>query len=99
MCMRKLFLGIILCLLAGSTSFGQSSYDQMVRRFDYDSKGSLDLKETGVESRDGVKIHDISYASPMGGRVPAFLVVPPGKGPFAGIIFAPGARRCGLTAD
>ncbi len=73
MCMRKLFLGIILCLLAGSTSFGQSSYDQMVRRFDYDSKGSLDLKETGVESRDGVKIHDISYASPMGGRVPAFF--------------------------
>jgi dienelactone hydrolase len=32
-------------------------------------------------------VHDISYASPKGGSVPAYLVVPPGSGPFAGIIF------------
>jgi cephalosporin-C deacetylase-like acetyl esterase len=44
-----------------------------------------------VESRKGVSVHDISYASPMGGRVPGYLVVPHGPGPFAGIIFMHGA--------
>jgi dienelactone hydrolase len=40
-------------------------------------------------------VHEISYASPKGGRVTAYLVVPPGKGKFAGIIFMhmrPGSR-------
>jgi len=32
-------------------------------------------------------VRDISYASPRGGRVPAYLVVPRGSGPFAGLVF------------
>src|SRR5579859_1954454 len=55
--------------------------------FDYDSKAPLDMQEAGVEHRGGVAIHDISYASPKGGRVPAYLVVPEGKGSFAGVIW------------
>lgn len=55
--------------------------------FDYDSKAPLDVQEAGVEHRGGVAIHDISYASPKGGRVPAYLVVPQGTGPFAAVIW------------
>ena len=55
--------------------------------FDYDRKAPLDPKEAGVERRGAVSIHDISYASPKGGRVPAYLVVPSGKGPFAAVIW------------
>ena len=55
--------------------------------FDYDSNAPLDVQEVGIEHRGGVAIHDISYASPKGGRVPAYLVVPEGKGPFAGVIW------------
>jgi cephalosporin-C deacetylase-like acetyl esterase len=55
--------------------------------FDYDRKAPLDLKEAGVEKRGTVTIHDISYASPKGGRVPAYLVVPSGKGPFAAVVW------------
>jgi len=55
--------------------------------FDYDSKAPLDTQEAGVEHRESVAIHDISYASPKGGRVPAYLVVPEGKGPFAAVIW------------
>lgn len=55
--------------------------------FDYDSKAPLDMQEAGVEHRGSVVIHDISYASPKGGRVPAYLVVPEGKGPFAAVIW------------
>lgn len=60
---------------------------EMLRHFDYDPKAPLDIKEAGVESRGGVRVHDISYASPNGGRVPAYLVVPSGKGPFAAMIW------------
>jgi len=56
-------------------------------KFDYDQKAPLDIKEMGVEHRGDVSIHDISYVSPKHGRVPAYLVVPKGKGPFAAIIW------------
>jgi dienelactone hydrolase len=55
--------------------------------FDCDAKAPLDLQEVGVEHRGNVAIHDFSYASPKGGRVPAYLVVPEGKGPFAAILW------------
>jgi dienelactone hydrolase len=55
--------------------------------FDYDPKVPLDVQETGVKHSGNVAIHDISYASPKGGRVPAYLVVPEGKGPFAAVLW------------
>lgn len=76
---------LLLCLI--TTSFSQESYDKLVRRFDYDKSTPLDIKQNGVEERDGVKIYDISYASLKGGRVPAYLVVPKDRGRFAAIIF------------
>jgi cephalosporin-C deacetylase-like acetyl esterase len=60
---------------------------ELLHHFDYDQKVSLDLQESGVEHRGRVTIRDISYASPKGGRVPAFLVVPGGSGPFAAVIW------------
>jgi len=59
----------------------------LLRHFDYDREAALDLQEAGRENRGGVAVHDISYASPAGGRVPAYLVVPRGKGPFAAVIW------------
>jgi dienelactone hydrolase len=73
-------------LIAVATLAAQS-YDELVHRFDYDSKAPLDVRESGVENRSGISVHDLSYASPKGGRVPAYLVVPPGKGPFAAAIW------------
>jgi dienelactone hydrolase len=55
--------------------------------FDYDRNAPLDIKEAGVEQREDIAIHDISYVSPKSGRVPAYLVVPNGKGPFAAVIW------------
>lgn len=57
------------------------------RAFDYDQNAPLDIQEAGVEHRGDISVHDISYASPKGGRVPAYLVVPPGKGPFAAVLW------------
>jgi dienelactone hydrolase len=59
----------------------------LLHHFDYDQKAPLDIQEAGLEHRGDIAIHDISYASPKGGRVPAYLVVPKGKGPFASVIW------------
>jgi cephalosporin-C deacetylase-like acetyl esterase len=60
--------------------------DDLRPLFDYDSAAPLEFEETGVDYQGEIAIHDISYASPMGGRVTAYLVVPPGEGPFAAIL-------------
>jgi dienelactone hydrolase len=63
--------------------------------YDYDSTQPLDSEEMLLYERDGINVYDISYASPKGGRVTAYLVVPPGNGPFAGLVFGhwgPGNR-------
>lgn len=71
--------------LFASTLFAQDT--DLARHFDYDQKAPLDVQEVGVEQRGDVAVHDLSYASPKGGRVPAYLVVPKGKGPFAAILW------------
>ena len=62
-------------------------FEDLVREFDYDRNALLNIREEHKEERDGATVIELSYDSPRGGRVPATLVLPPGKGPFAGILF------------
>jgi len=78
---------VVALFLFASTLFAQNVDAALLRHFDYDQKAPLDVQNAGVEQRGDVTIHDISYASPKGGRVPAYLVVPKGKGPFAAVIW------------
>lgn len=80
--MRRVVVAIFFFI---STLFAQDA--DLLRHFDYDQKAPLDIQEAGVEQRGDVAIHDLSYASPKGGRVPAYVVVPKGKGPFAAILW------------
>ncbi len=59
----------------------------MTRHFDYDRNAPLNIKQIGVQRRATVTIYDITYDSPKGGVVPAYLVVPKSRGPFAAIIW------------
>jgi uncharacterized protein len=52
----------------------------------YDAGAPLNVRVGSSYVHGGVRISEISYASPRGGRVPALLFVPSGKGPFAGLI-------------
>ena len=88
-----IFLVIVSCEIAFSQAKPIAELRQM---FEYQQNAPLDVKENGVEEKNGVRIHNISYASPKGGRVSAYLVVPSGKGKFAGVIFMhsrPGSRN------
>ena len=53
----------------------------------YDQNAPLDVIEVGVINRSGVRIHDITYASPKSGRVTAYLVGPAKGGRYAGVVF------------
>lgn len=71
------------------------SFEELRPMFNYDRELGLDVEETSVEHKNGIAVHDISYASQANGGVPAYLVRPPGTGPFPGVIFvhpAPGNR-------
>ena len=85
----------------------QESHEQLLRHWAYEKNLPLGVKQAGVEERDGVKIYDISYESPVadrakavgpnGGIVTAYLVVPSGEGPFAAVIYGhwcmPGSEK------
>src|ERR1700674_226156 len=60
---------------------------ELLRHFDYDRQAPLGLKQIGVQHREHATVYDITYASPKGGVVPAYLVVPKGRGPFAAVIW------------
>jgi len=55
--------------------------------FDYDRSASLNAKQVSFNSRDGVTIEDITYTGASGETVPAYLVLPKGRGKFAGVIW------------
>jgi len=81
------FSAILLMLAVLEPAFAQDSYSQAVSHFDYDPHAPLDIKEISVQDRSGVKVYNITYASPKGGVVPAYLVVPRGMGKFAAILW------------
>jgi dienelactone hydrolase len=69
--------------------------EEYLKIFNYDQEAPLGYEEGSVTETDGIQIYTISYASPMGDKVPAYLVIPPGKGPFPSIIFL----HCGHNAQ
>jgi cephalosporin-C deacetylase-like acetyl esterase len=87
---RKIFKPLFcaaLFLLPLQISRAQDVFTDHAKHFDYDQQAPLDLKEISVQIRAGATIHDVTYASPKGGKVSAYLVVPQGQGKFAAIIW------------
>ena len=82
----KFSLGIAFLVVCSSALLAQDA--ELVRHFDYDAKAPLEMKVLGTEKRGDATVYDITYASPKGGVVPAYLVVPAkGNGPFAGVLW------------
>ena len=75
------------CFLVPGYAQTVRTLDASIHLFDYDRSQTLDIQDRVIEDNDELAIHDISYESPKGGRVSAYLVIPKGKGPFAGVLF------------
>ena len=66
-------------------------YEENVHLFNYDAESPVLITEESVRQENGYTVHDIRYPSPKNGDVPAYLVVPDGSGPFAGILLMHGS--------
>ncbi|HXA56951.1 MAG TPA: hypothetical protein VNU84_05905 [Candidatus Acidoferrum sp.] len=102
---RWLALFVLFPLIAASAG------DDLARHWAYDKNQPLEMSQVGVQERDGIKIYDISYKAPVGdraslvgpngGNATAYLVVPPGKGPFPAVIYGhwcmPGSEKKNRT--
>ena len=78
----------------------RESVAELLELFAYDATAELDVREAGMDSYEGYDRVDLSYASPMGGRVPAYLYVPQADGPWAGMLVMhgmPGDRTNGAA--
>ena len=89
--MNNLLLLLTLALACPAAALGQAAgaprFEELARQFDYDARAPLDVREVGRRRRGGATVVDLTYASPRGGRVPAYLVLPRGRGPFAAVLF------------
>lgn len=61
-------------------------YDEWIHLFDYDASAPLDVQVISTAQQDGIEIRGMTYLGALD-PVPAYLVVPPGEGPFAGVVF------------
>ncbi len=72
-------------------------FRELAAQFDYERSPRLPVEMTGIEPRDGVTLHDVSYAG-VGNqrRILTYLIQPTGEGPFPAVIYvhpAPGSRE------
>ncbi len=82
----KTILFTLAALIAISAK-AEPDFESLPPLFDYDAKQPLGLQDKIIEEFPDGTLHDITYTSPKGGPVDAYLVVPKGKGPFAAILF------------
>jgi len=82
-----LLLACAAAALGQPAAAGAPRFEELARQYDYDAKAPLDVREVGRQQAGGAAIIDFTYASPRGGRVPAYLVVPYGRGPRAAVLY------------
>ena len=70
---------VMVLLLAITTACGDNGRSGL---FAYDDDAPLSVRTVDSWPNGNLRVSRISYASPRGGRVPGYLVVPPGKGRF-----------------
>jgi dienelactone hydrolase len=88
--MRTALVMLTTLVLAAVAQAAAPPGSPLVKRFGYDADRPLGVRDIGVvDRRDGIEVHDVSFAG-AAGAVSAYLVVPAGSGPFAGIVWSPG---------
>ena len=70
-----------------TTAYPQQFVTPHSEHFDYDASDALDTKELSVQQGESASIRDITYVSPHGGLVPAYLVVPKRPGKYAAVLW------------
>jgi dienelactone hydrolase len=89
--MRVIFLLTIVGALSAGCGGSNSEPSSEPTPFDYDATAPLAYRDKGVVNHGyPIKVHDVSFTS-GGRRVAALLAVPPGDGPFPGVLYLHGS--------
>ena len=73
-----------------ASAFPTTSETGAAELFAYDEDAPLDLTDVGTVEEGGREIRDVTYASPRGGEVPAYIAEPTEDPAGVGIIMTPG---------
>ncbi|HKR13990.1 MAG TPA: hypothetical protein VJT15_18150 [Pyrinomonadaceae bacterium] len=82
-------LSFFLLLAISLTAHAQSADEASSRAvlFRYNDRAAVTVKEVSAEQRGDVTVRDITFAPAPGREIKAYLVVPSGNGPFAGVLW------------
>jgi dienelactone hydrolase len=108
---RRILTGISAVWLTAAWPAAAQVEPDLLQHWSYDQKQPLDVQQLQVRERNGAKLVDLTYAAPVGdrgravgpngGKVAAYLVLPPGKGPFPAVIYGhwcmPGSEKKNRT--
>jgi dienelactone hydrolase len=84
--MKRLLLMGLMAATSGPITYGQGP-STPAQLLEYDAKQPLGIQTVATYDRPTCTVTDLSYASPRGGRVGTYLVVPKAQGTFAAILF------------
>ena len=95
---RSSLPALLIMVILTAAIGGRAQDADLLRHFAYDQTAPLGINQIGVQHREHADVYDITYLSPKGGGVPAYLIVPKGKGPFAAVE-APHALNAEVRRD
>jgi dienelactone hydrolase len=83
---------LALSIVGSSAAHGQTAADSLpLHLFAYDRAAPTALHDSlRTTDGDGISVYVVSFASPRGGRATGVMCVPPGSGPFAGVLLQHG---------
>jgi uncharacterized protein len=83
---------VALLVLAGCGAESERAVAPQKRGpFDYDAKAALNTRQKRVATGPGGSVREVSFASPRGGRVTGYLVVPARRGRHPAVVLLHGA--------
>ncbi|HEX3126762.1 MAG TPA: prolyl oligopeptidase family serine peptidase, partial [Thermoanaerobaculia bacterium] len=93
---HTLALALVLAACGADTAVSSSASSpartngDLLKLFEYDPSAPLDPQVGSSEKKEGYTLQQLTYVSPKGGRVPALLLIPDGRGPFPGVLLLHG---------
>ena len=85
--MKTLSLALLIGVAFAVQAQTQPEIAERAALFKYDHNSQVIFKEVSSEKRGDVVVRDITFSDGRTGSVKAYLIVPAGKGPFAGILW------------
>jgi dienelactone hydrolase len=79
--------GVVVCACAAESTTKTAAND-LDRMFDYDPASPLDVQVISEDRQKGYTVLDLTYASPLGGRAPAYVILPNNATKQPAVIFA-----------